>query len=251
MQLFHIALIVVALLVLYILYVYFTQTKPLTSTHPANSAITINENKLDNANNATNCTYSIWFYVSNWNYRYGEDKVIFQREGNNGTNAMRAYLDALQNNLKIDVLTYPMSDVTGGNGADGADSTASLTGNTPSSSTFTCGIDNVPLQRWVNLLISVYGRSMDIYLDGKLVRTCVLPGIANISSSKDVVVTPDRGFEGFTSKFMYFNSPSNPQQAWNIYKEGFGGSMLGSLLNRYRIKISFLNNNKESGSYEF
>ena len=35
-----------------------------------------------------------------------------------------------------------------------------------------CVVSNIPLQKWLNVIISVYGRSLDMYLDGKLVRTC-------------------------------------------------------------------------------
>ena len=31
------------------------------------------------AGNTSNFTYSIWFFVDDWNYRYGEPKVIFGR----------------------------------------------------------------------------------------------------------------------------------------------------------------------------
>lgn len=241
MRILYVVLILIFLLLLYLMYVYFTSSKPLTSTHPANASITINENNMEKTNNASNSTYSIWFYVTDWNYRYGEPKTIFERKNNSGDNAISATFDSLQNNINIEVMTYSTTD------GSGAGSTASQS---PTPVLHQCNIDNVPLQRWVNLLISVYGRSMDIYLDGKLVRTCVLPGLADISSNKPVTITPNGGFQGFTSKFRYYSSPTNPQQAWNIYKEGFGGSMFGSLLNRYRIKVSFLDNNVTKSSYE-
>lgn len=241
MRILYVVLIFVFLLMLYLLYQYFTASKPLTGTHPATTAITIDDSKMAKTNNSSNCTYSIWFYVSDWNYRYGEPKVIFERKNNSGDIAISAKLDALQNNVNVEVLTYSTTDGT---------SAGNYNNQPPAPILHHCSVDNVPLQRWVNLLISVYGRSMDIYIDGKLVRTCVLPGLADVSSNKPIKITGGGGFQGFTSKFRYYNTPSNPQQAWNIYKEGFGGSMLGSLLNRYRIKVSFLDNNKPTGSYE-
>ena len=45
------------------------------------------------------------------------------------------------------------------------------------------------MQKWVNLIISVYGRTLDIYLDGKLTQTCVLPGPANMQKLSNVIVS--------------------------------------------------------------
>ena len=115
---------------------------------------------------------------------------------------------------------------------------------------FPCTVDNVPLQRWVNLLISLNGRTLDVYLDGKLVRTCVLPGVAKVSAASDIVLSPNGGFNGWTSKVQYWANSTNPQEAWNIYKSGYGGSALGNLLNKYRIKIAFLEDNIEQSSFE-
>jgi len=113
-----------------------------------------------------------------------------------------------------------------------------------------CSITNFPLQSWVNLIISLYGRTLDMYVDGKLVRTCVLPGVAKVNPDADISVTPGGGFSGWTSNFEYWDDATNPQQAYNIYKSGFGGSAIGSLFNKYRIKVSFLEDNQEQSSFE-
>ena len=114
----------------------------------------------------------------------------------------------------------------------------------------TCMVENIPLQKWVHILTSLYGRSLDVYLDGNLVRTCVLPGVAKINPDSDLHITPSGGFSGYTSGLQYWNDSKNPQEVWNIYKKGFGGSALGNLFNKYRIKVSFLEDNKEQGSFE-
>ena len=101
-----------------------------------------------------------------------------------------------------------------------------------------CSINNIPIQKWVNLLVSVYNRTMDLYLDGKLVRTCLLPGVPQISNT-DVQITPAGGFNGWTSKFQYFSNATDPQTAWNIYEKGYGGSWLSGLFSNYQIQLSF------------
>ena len=111
-----------------------------------------------------------------------------------------------------------------------------------------CAVANVPIQKWVNLLVSVYGRSMDIYLDGKLVKTCVLPGVAKIDANAPAYITPNGGFSGWTSKFQYWSDSCDPQKAWNIYEAGYGASMLSNLFGKYTVKVSLMEGNTEDSS---
>jgi len=179
--------------------------------------------------NASNFTYSIWFYIDDWNTNYGTSKIIFGRMNNVATKTSPCPLVTLngtQNNIDI-----------------------SLTTASASSPTFTCSVANIPIQKWVHLLISVNGRTLDTYIDGKLVRTCVMPGTAVVNPNASVYVTPGGGFSGWTSQFRYWGDSTDPQTVWNIYKKGFGGSVLGGLFGTYAVKLSLLNNNIESSSY--
>ena len=191
------------------------------------------------AGNTSNFTYSIWFYIDDWNYRYGEPKVIFGRmttgKGQKEP-CPSVILGPVQNNIIVSLAVYPGLDEQPEQGSNFI--------------VHNCGISNVPIQRWCNLLISVYGRTLDIYLDGKLVRTCVLPGVAKIDSSAPVYVTPMGGFSGWTSRFQYWPESSNPQKAWDIYKAGYGGSLLSSLFGKYTIKVSLMEGDTEESSFE-
>lgn len=181
--------------------------------------------------NALNFTYSIWFYIDDWNQNYGANKVIFGRMNDATSIANPCPLVSLNDtNNNIDV---------------------KLTVNTPTaaSTQFTCSVDNIPIQKWVHLLISVYGRTLDTYIDGKLVRTCVMPGIPVVNPLSPIYVTPNGGFSGWTSRFQYWGDATDPQMAWNIYKQGYGGSFLGNLFGSYAVKLSLINNNVETSSY--
>ena len=189
---------------------------------------------------SSNFAYSIWFYINNWNYRYGENKVIFGRMGATGGGSNSSItgvsgidpcptvvLGPRQNNLDIYLSCFP--------GADQQPTTAG--GN---SVVKKCSVTNVPIQKWVNLTFSVYGRSMDIYMDGKLVRTCLLPGVAKVKNSANIYVTPNGGFEGWTAKFQYYPNSLNPQDAWNIYTKGY--STWASMFNSYQVQLSLVEN---------
>ena len=205
---------------------------------------------------SSNFTYSVWFYVDDWNYNYGQPKVLFGRVSTAATSAsgtasatasstglgtygLSSYgsnpcplvtFGAVENNLSVALTVYSESS-SAYTSDDSVD---------PSSAAIihTCSVPNVPIQSWCNLLISVYGRTLDIYLDGKLVNTCVLPGIAKITSDANVYITPVGGFAGWTSKFVYYPNATDPQTAWNIYQDGYGASFLNNLFGS-SFKVTF------------
>jgi hypothetical protein len=120
------------------------------------------------------------------------------------------------------------------------------TGTKPKTQVSTCIITNVPIQAWVNLNISIYGRTMDVYINGKLVKTWLLPGVANINNAANVYITPNGGFDGFTSKFQYYPNSLNPQQAWNIYTQGYSSWL--AMFNTYQVQLSLIENGTTQNS---
>ena len=280
MKITTILLIIVIIVLLYVVIRYITKDvntlSGLTSGTSMTTVASTSLAKSTSGNNSSNFAYSIWFYVNDWNYRYGEPKIIFARSasptpssnpttpgfvgGCNGTqygccpypdNATTrqdkqgtncsgfcpgVILGAISNNLDIQLTVYP-----------GLDSVADETGS-ESAVVHNCAVPNVPIQKWVNLLISVYGRSLDVYLDGKLVKTCVLPGIAQINNNANVYVTPNGGFSGWTAKFQYYPNSIDPQTAWNIYQQGYGASMLSNIFGKYQVKVSLVENGADTSS---
>jgi hypothetical protein len=235
MSLLHILYIIIALVIFYYIYASLTKSTTITSLTDAKTSQTIDPSKLVNNSGSNNYTYSIWMYIDNWNYRYGEPKVIFGRsdssEKGESNPSPSVVLGAMQNDVTISVTTYPTS--SGG-----------------SPIVHNCVVKNIPLQKWTCLLISLYGRSLDVYLDGKLVRTCVLPGVAKVNTKAPVSITPNGGFDGYTAKFTYLDHATNPDEVWSIYKKGFGQGTFGNLFEKYKIKFAFLENNIEQGSIE-
>lgn len=237
MELKSIILAVIVILVIFLIINTLTsKSNTLSSMQDGNVEKLIPASDLSSStNNTSNFTYSVWFYIEDWTYRYGQEKVILTRMDQDRNPSPQIALGAFQNNLNVSLQTYP----------DGSN-----TGSSSVSQTHNCNIKNVPIQSWVNALISVNGRTLDVYIDGKLVRTCVMPGVAKIASNAPVIITPRGGFSGYTAKIEYWANATNPQEAWNIYRGGYGGSILGNLFNKYRIKVSFIEDNKEQSSFE-
>ena len=235
-----IILFVIIVILLYVVVSYVIKdVNTLTELTDAKTQQVIQPEDLATSETSTsNFTYSIWFYIDDWNYKYGKAKIIFGRMAMDAVDVTKknpcpvVSLGLVQNNIVISQTVYPGLEED-----PAAEAKQSIV--------HKCGIDNVPIQKWVNLFISVYGRSMDIYLDGKLVRTCVLPGVAKISATAPIYITPMGGFSGFTSRFQYWPESSDPQRAWDVYKKGYGGSLLGSLFGKYTINISVMEGDEE------
>jgi hypothetical protein len=249
-------IIIIVLLYIVIRYV-FSDPNTLSNLSSGTTMQTIKASNLatGSATNSSNFTYSMWFYINDWNYKYGENKVLFGRMGalsdtqgvsisgvSGGNPCPAVVLGSIENNLSILLSCYP-----GSNAVASGDDTIGTDG----SIIHTCSVSNIPIQKWVNLLISTYGRTLDVYLDGKLVKTCVLPGVTKINENANVYVTPAGGFSGWTSKFQYYPNSTDPQTAWNIYQKGYGSSWLSNLFGKYQVKVSFSNNGTETGGVTF
>jgi len=113
---------------------------------------------------------------------------------------------------------------------------------------FNCRIQNIPIQKWTNLIVTLNNRSLDSYINGKLIKTCVLPSPAYVDDTANIYLTPLSGFSGYTSRFNYWNDTVNPQQAWNIYKSGPGGNLFSNFLNQYKLQLNFLKGNSVEAS---
>jgi hypothetical protein len=194
---------------------------------------TISASELSNTGNSPNYTYSLWFYIDEWNYKFGQTKTLLARLDENNEPSPSITLGAMENDVHISIACYPTS------------------GSSEVSNIHNCKIKNIPLQKWVNLIVSLHGQTLDVYVDGKLHKTCVMNGVAKINPDANVSITPDGGFNGWSANFKYWNSSTNPQQAYNIYKEGYGGSgIFGNIFNKYKLRVQFIQDNEVGSSFE-
>jgi hypothetical protein len=215
-------IVIFFLLLVYILSWIFNKSKTLSNMSNATSSMTIPATSLPNSG-SINYSYSIWIYIDDWSYLYGQEKYIFLR----GT----------MNSLFIPSLTLSPND-----------NNAIVSISTDDTESFECVIPNIPLQKWTNITISLNNKSLDSYVNGKLVKTCVLPGVPLINSESPVYLTPNGGFSGQTSRFQYWNTPITPQQAWDVYKKGPGGNLFSNLFNQYKIQLNFVKGSQVQAS---
>lgn len=218
-----------------------------------------------------NFTYSIWLYVNNWNYNNGKYKPIFGKfEGLSGTKGNN-YITYIEDLLDCNKNNYNFFDITDASGTTTnkcsnlkpkpvvtfdkvqndiliyvpCNKDESING----SNVYQCTVKNIPIQKWVNLSITLYKKTLDVYINGKLHKTCVLPNVPDMLDDGDgnIDITPGGGFDGYTSKFQFYPEALNPQEIWNIYSNGYGS--LASTLGDYQVKMSLIENGNESNSF--
>ena len=86
-----------------------------------------------------------------------------------------------------------------------------------------CFVEDFPLQKWVHVVISQYNQVVDIYVDGKLRSSCVMPGFPMLTQ-ENLVLSPDNGFSGQMTNVTYYNSSLGADEVFAIYKDGPKGS---------------------------
>lgn len=156
--------------------------------------------ELENSDEGLEFTYSFWIYIHNWNYRRGEWKNIFIKGDDKG--------DALgSENRAPGIWLYPNTN----------DLHARI--NTYANPNEGCDIKNIPLQKWVHISMVLNNRTVDMYVDGKLERSCVLMGVPKLNEDKLHVAT-DGGFMGKISKLQYFKNALTPDKIYEIYVRG-------------------------------
>lgn len=222
-------LVLAVIVILLLLYVIFkaltTNYSTLGTMQKWSNVTTLTGSNLPSSFKA-NSAISVWFYIKKW--VSGTDLVQFYRTPS-ATAAVAAdkIFRVLFKNDTNTIQIRPKGDDTN-----------------------LCEIAEFPLQKWVNLIISFNGAAMDVYVDGKLVKSCVVNSGSRIGETQSIVLgyADATNDVGFITNVKLKASPIAPQEAWDIYSQGFGGSPWSDLLNKYKVKLSFIVDNQEQVS---
>lgn len=248
-----ILLFIFMLIILFLLFSYITRpagiTPVLDATLPEGVTIDQMGSTKDEVNN--NFSFSIWAIIDDWNYRYGQEKVIFVKQGASSGDPPQftVSLAPMQNNLIVRVRRSSMLTAT--NNTDNDNTSSSDTVVLP----YECEVVNIPLQKWINIITTLQNKSLDIYINGKLVKTCVMDGEPNVQNNIPVTLTPggvggaEGGFSGKTAKFNYYSQPLSPQECWNVYKNGWSDRNIFSINTAYNVDLVITKNGEEIAKY--
>jgi hypothetical protein len=177
-----------------------------------------------------------WIYVSDYNYRYNEDKCIMYKGKvfnnsplNNADNTSANHYNQgnpgvwlLKNNNTLRVQLGVETDYHGSKCSyeDTFDNHNSSTSNDlPKVMSSYCDVPLFPLQTWVYVDIALSGNTIDVYLDGDLKKSCILNGHP-ITSVDDLYVCQNGGFNGYLSNVTYSSAVLSMASIRKTYKKG-------------------------------
>jgi hypothetical protein len=92
-----------------------------------------------------------------------------------------------------------------------------------------CDIPNgIEYQRWVCIGVVGNGRTLDVYIDGKLARSCVYKAnwaLGNREGKAKIMLGLGNGgkLKGFFSNANYYSWALSPEEMWRTYQNGPGG----------------------------
>ena len=168
-------------------------------------------------------SFELWTYVYGSNDASLQGKYFFSRDGTNGkniglkmgNNTPSLYLEYV--NVVNDTKTKKDVLIT----------------------------DNFPLQTWQHVIVSVDNSYIDVYLNGKLVKSIKDATIETPSptSAINFSATP---FKTYLAKFTRTITPTDPQTAWNNYLAGNGENPLKNLMGNYAVSMNFKSDGQDA-----
>jgi hypothetical protein len=207
-------------------------TKIISSAIPANKATDRATYNIPPPYEGGEYTVSFWAYITGWKDRLGLRKHILEIQGKQFSTLVVG-LGAQKNNLLVRVHTKGSDDTTS-NSIDL--STANVKGmfeqigvdNGLIDTYPMCDLPNVDLQRWVLITIVLNGRTCDVYLDGRLSRSCVLPSFYKVDPNGVSAKLLDyKGFEGQISDVLFSQKAMNPEEIYRLYMSGPSSESMG------------------------
>ena len=151
-------------------------------------------------------TWSTWIFIDYLTYKQGQYKHIFHK-GNDNINL----------STEPKGLNFP-------NNAPGLyigpnSNTILIILNTFTNISEEIEIDNIPIKKWVNIIIRCNGSVIDVFINGTLSRRHILNGVVK-QNYGDVFVSMNGGFDGYTSSLRYFDKAISTSNIQSIINDG-------------------------------
>jgi hypothetical protein len=88
-------------------------------------------------------------------------------------------------------------------------------------------IPDIPMNKWVNVLIRCQGNKFDVYINGTIARSLNLIGVPK-QNYGDVFVAMNGGFAGYISNLWYHNYALGTTAIQKLVENGPNTKMIGS-----------------------
>jgi hypothetical protein len=155
-----------------------------------------------------------WMYVKDWNYNFGKEKHVLSRNDSSNPAIMNPNitLHPTENTMKFSISIFPT-------GEGGSKTEPSPAGHSGTDDVFVCEVPDIPLQSWFTVSLTAFDRNLDIYINGRLVKSCVLSGVPKPASG-DIVMNNAGGFSGSLCGFYHYPKALLPSDAQSFYSAG-------------------------------
>jgi hypothetical protein len=172
-----------------------------------------------------------WVYVNDYSIRRGLNKHVFSLGGSSYL-TLAVFLGPYKNTLSVRVHTKDAGNGVLAAGESPNPQNASddlsmksvqtmFTSVQPDSGLLNgsrpCDIPSIDMQKWVQVTVCLNGKTVDVYMDGKLARSCILPATYKVDKSNMALrICEYNGFGGFVSNVSAYNYALNPEQIWRL-----------------------------------
>jgi hypothetical protein len=173
-----------------------------------NGAVTIYRS--NNATDGLEFTWSTWIFINNLQTNAGIYKHVFSKGNSDLTengmiqpnNAPGLYIAPNTNALVVVMNTFNVINEE-------------------------IVIPDIPINKWINVIIRCQNTTLDVYINGTITRSVNLIGVPK-QNYGDVYVAMNGGFDGYISNLWYYNYALGTAAIQNIVNKGPNTKMIGS-----------------------
>ena len=87
-------------------------------------------------------------------------------------------------------------------------------------------IPDIPLNKWVNVIIRCQNKTLDVYINGIITQSILLLGVPK-QNYGDVWLCANGGFSGYVSNLWYYNYALTAPQISSLVSKGPNRTMVG------------------------
>lgn len=181
-----------------------------------NQSVTIYRS--NNTTDGIEFTWSVWIYVSNMQYLQGQYKNIFYKGNSNiesnglnfPNNAPGLYIAPDTNSLVVIMNTFNVINEE-------------------------VVVPDIPLNKWLNVIIRCQGNVLDVFINGTISRSIQLTSVPK-QNYGNVYVCANGGFSGYLSNLWYYNYSLGTAAIQNLVNNGPNLNVSNNYQNPLNVK---------------
>tara|TARA_B100000787_G_scaffold170220_1_gene164923 strand:- start:919 stop:2130 length:1212 start_codon:yes stop_codon:yes gene_type:complete len=144
-------------------------------------------------------TYSLWLYIRNipenalWNTSYKYKKNIIAKYGSPNIKYI-----PFSNTLVFEISYRDTNDEV---------------------TIYDINVENIKIQKWNHVVITLDGRYTNIFIDGKLIKHILIPSVPFIYNKNLFIGDKENDFNGYISTAVYYNTAISYKEVLTLYNK--------------------------------